>query len=393
MYKLYQHQQKFLDKNPNVGIIVFEAGTGKTLTAIEWIKLRPNKTVLIIVPKTIKKKWIEDLKKFECKNECDVITKEEFKKENYLGIESKKRDLLIVDEVHNFASPIYISKFRSDLTTNLFNYINKHNPDRLLLSATPVRSVPANLHTILTFGGVDIKWEKWRDYFYTLVRRPYSPRPFYEPIKGWQKKMPPIIEKYCHVARMRDCIDVPVHEYQYIDIELSKKTKDSIKALKSEIWEATKLWYAENRMENGLEKLEWIKDFAEGHPKVVIVCKYREQIDLYKEQLKDREVFVLHGGVKDQGQVIKDAQDSPECYLLIQSQVSAGYDLDSFDIMIFASMDWGYVNKVQMEARINRIHNLHRNQYIYLIGGEKDRAVIERLKMGEDFDISLIREY
>jgi len=69
--------------------------------------------------------------------------------------------------------------------------------------------------------------------------------------------------------------------------------------------------------------------------------------------------------------VIQDAQDSPECYLLVQSQVSAGYDLDTFSIMIFASMDWGYVNKVQMEARINRIHNLHRNQYIYLIGGEK----------------------
>jgi len=180
--KLYKHQQDFINKNPSKAIIVFEAGTGKTLTAIEWIKLRPSKTVLIVVPKTIKKKWQDDLVNFECKNECEVLTKEEFKK--YKG----HKDLLIVDEVHNFASPLFIAKFRSDLTTNLYNYIDKHNPERLLLSATPVRSSPANLHTILYLGGVEIEWKKWQDYFYSLIRRPYSPRPFYEPNKGWQKE-------------------------------------------------------------------------------------------------------------------------------------------------------------------------------------------------------------
>jgi len=94
--------------------------------------------------------------------------------------------------------------------------------------------------------------------------------------------MIPIIEKYCYVARMKDCVDVPIHEYQYIDVPLTKKTKEQIIALKGQEWEATKLWYAENRLENGMEKLEWIKDFSIGHPKIIIVCKYREQIDLLK---------------------------------------------------------------------------------------------------------------
>jgi len=190
---------------------------------------------------------------------------------------------------------------------------------------------------------------------------------------------------------MRDCFDVPIHEYQNIKIELSDETKKIVRQVELEEWEPMKVWCAQHRLENGKEKLDWIQKFGEGRRKIVIVCRYKDQIKMYADALKkDREVFVLTGETKDQGQVIKDAQESPECYLILQSQIGVGFDLDQFSTMIFASCDWSYVNYSQMHGRINRAHNLHRNEYIYLLAGEKDEAIISRLKEGADFDVAQV---
>ena len=390
MPPLYKHQAEFLEKNPDKVIMAFEAGTGKSRTAIEWLKIKKVGLPLIIVTKAIKQKWHDDLKKWGYKEDYILLTKEEFKKEPPDNLQYI--DALIVDEAHNFASPLFIAKMRSQVSEALYKLIeNKPNMPILLLTANPVRSSPANLHSLLIFRGVNISWAKWRDRFYHLVRRPYLPRPAFEPIKGWQKMMIPIIEKYCHVALMRDCADVPIHEYQNIDIELNNETLGRINDLKFEVWEPMKLWCAEHRLENGDEKLEWIKDFAKGRRKIVIICKYTEQILSYEKELnKDRETFVLNGQTKDQGEVIKNAQESPECFLIVQAQVSAGYDLDQFSTMIFASCSWSWVDHSQCHARINRIHNLHRNEYIYLHAGPKDYAVIESLELKQDFDVTQI---
>jgi len=236
-----------------------------------------------------------------------------------------------------------------------------------------------------------IPWKEYQEYFYKLTVLPFLPRPAWMPKKGWQKKMPGLIKKYCSVALMRDCADVPIHEYQTIDIPLGKGTLADIENLGSEEWEPIKLWYAEHRLENGIEKLKWIEEFIEGRKKVVIICRYKDQIALYDKHLsKMREVFTLTGDTKDQGQVIKDAQESAECVLIIQSQVCAGFDLDQFSCMIFASVDWSYVNFSQMHGRINRIHNLHRNEYIYLVAGEKDKMILKSMDEKQDFDIGKV---
>jgi len=124
----------------------------------------------------------------------------------------------------------------------------------------------------------------------------------------------------------------------------------------------------------------------DGNRKVVVVCYYLDQIKDYKERIgNDREVFVMTGSTKNQGQVVKDANESDSCILLIQASLGAGFDLDRFSIMVFASMGFAFVSKIQMEARINRIHNLHPNRYIYLLGGKCDRAVFTQLQKGMDF--------
>jgi hypothetical protein len=119
---------------------------------------------------------------------------------------------------------------------------------------------------------------------------------------------------------------------------------------------------------------------------VVVVCYYLDQIEDYRKRIgQDRQVYVLTGATKNQGQIVKDANDSEDCILLIQAGLGAGFDLDRFSVMVFASMSFAFVHKIQMEARVNRIHNLHKNQYIYLLGGKCDKGVYEQVNKGLDF--------
>jgi len=362
-------------------------GTGKTRAAIEWLKQQYSKNPLIIVPKAIKQKWIDDLEKWEYVGNAQVITKEQFKQHLYY-----QPDALIVDEAHHFSSPLFIAKNRSALTSQLYDLIkaNQSMP-RLFLTANVVRSNPANLHTLLYLSVKQIEWKKWQDRFYSLQHLPYLPRPAWMPHKGWQKQMPPIISKYCSVALMKDCADVPVHEYNVVNIELSDGSKQAIKDIETLEWEPMKVWVEQHRLENGIEKLKWIVDFAEKRRKIIVICRYKEQIRQYADVLsKIKETFVLTGDTKDQGQLIADAQASDECFLIVQCQVTAGYDLDSFSTMVFASCSWSWVDHSQAHARINRIHNLHRNEYYYLIAGEKDKAILKSLDEKKDFDINSI---
>lgn len=388
---LYKHQQKFVKNNPRQAILSWEAGTGKTRAAVEWLNNQKEKSALIICPKGLKAKWQEDLKKWGFTKSAKVISKEEVKK---LDISIIPSDVaLVVDEFHYLSSPLFIAKDRSAMTETLYNII-KRNPDmpRLFLTANVVRSSPANLHTALYLSVQQIDWKKWQSHFYELVKKPYIPRPTWSPKNGWQKEMIPIIAKYCDVVLMKDCVDVPVHEEVVQNIKLKKETMEKIKNLKNEEWEAIKLWYEENRLENGKEKLEWIKDYIDGRKKIVIVCKYKEQIATYAKELeKIKQTFMLTGDTKDQAHVVRDAQECSECVLLIQSAVCTGYDLDTFSHMVFASFDFSWVNFSQMKARINRIHNLHTNQYIYLIGGKKDKSVLDSMELKKDFDISSIK--
>jgi superfamily II DNA/RNA helicase len=119
---------------------------------------------------------------------------------------------------------------------------------------------------------------------------------------------------------------------------------------------------------------------------VLVVAHYVEQVEsLAKALAKDRQVFMVHGGVKNQESLLKEANDSDECYLVIQASLGAGFDADSFSCVIFASMSYRARDFVQMKYRVRRIHNLHPVEYYYLIGGRCDKGVYKTIMLGRDF--------
>lgn len=349
-----------------------EAGTGKTKIAVEWLRSR-QRNALVVVPKRIVKKWKEELGDVK----ATVVTKEQFKT---MGI-FQSPSALVLDEAHFASAPLF-TKNRSQIAGKVYTFI-KQNPDMpvLLLTATPISSTPANLHTLLCYIGHFIEWKKWRDHFYFLERKPYLPRPAYIPKSNWRILIQPVLLKYAHIALMKDCVDI-----------LPPVTEDIIK-LETKSYPVTELTpmaqFVERHRNEQHEKSKIIREIGSEYRKVVVVAHFREQIDtLFKELSKDKHTYVLHGGIKDQEEVIKNAQEDDECYLVCQNSIGAGFDLNSFAVMIFASQSYSYTSFVQMKARIRRIHDLKPVRYIYLQAGKADRGVYNQLQKGEDFDIT-----
>lgn len=364
------HQEKFVSNYTGKNILAHEAGTGKTICACLWLKDGRDIDALVVCPKRVVKKWKAELKKWG--TQATVLSKEEFKKYPAYGWKT-----VVIDECDWFASPLF-SKGRSQLTTRMYQLIKTLNPKVLLLSATPVRSNPWNLHTLLTFSGKYIDHKQWRDYFFELRKERYMPRPAYFPKYNWRKLIKPAIEKYCDIILLKDCVDYlpPITEYK-IPVKVDPFTPKE--------WEGKAVFNELHRHEQK-NKIKHILEIGQEYRKVLVVAYYTEHIEQLKKELsKNREVFVLSGSTKDQAKTIQDAHESDECFFIVQNSVGDGWDGDSFSCVVFTSMSWAVRDYIQIKSRVRRIHNLHPVAYYFLLAGQCDKKVFNNVKMGKDF--------
>ncbi len=205
---------------------------------------------------------------------------------------------------------------------------------------------------------------------------PYLPRPAYIARSNWRQLIRPVLEKYADIVLMKDCVDeIPPVTEESINVSSPKY----IKAIDAKVFFDEHRWEQQN-------KIDEIKEVGKEYRKVLVVAYYREQIAELEKSLKnDRETFVIHGGVKDQEAVIKQATESDECYFICQASIGAGFDADSFSCIVFASMSYAVRDYIQMTYRVRRIHNLKPVKYHYLLGGRCDKAVFKNVKAGFDF--------
>jgi len=373
MKKLYAHQQRFIDKNPNRALLVWETGTGKTVAACEWVKKRKGRA-LVVCPKGIVEKWKRDLKEWGVK--ADVVSRDTVKKTNITPY-----SILVLDEAQDFASPLF-EKGRSQRATVIYTAI-KNNPKMhvLLLTATPIRSTPYNIHTLACYLGIYWPVKEFRDKFFHLTNK--FGRMHYEKNKGWQKAIRPYVEEISDIVLARDCADIPPQREHVVTVPWDTKQEEE---LKQRYLEPAAEWHERHRAENGKKKFDAVMRIANGYRKAIIVVYYRSQIEeMEKEIGEDRQVFVLHGGVKDQDAVIQAARDADDCIFILQASMGAGFDASEFSVMIFASMSFKFVDHIQSLGRIKRLNNLHENDYYYVLGGKCDISVHRTIMAGNDF--------
>lgn len=283
-----------------------------------------------------------------------------------------------MDEADEFASPLFTPQ-RSQLSTKAYNLFKKYpQMPRLLLTATPIRSSPWNLHTLLTLKGHYVDFKKWREAFFVYEKRPYMPRMAWFPRNDWRKNITIVLKNHADIVLLKDCVeDVPPITEEKIEVKNPPFVNTE--------WEGSKAFFEEHKHEQKLKAKEIIEAGKE-YRKILVVANYREQCEqLYKDLSKDRNTYMIMGGVKDQEDIIRKAQEDEECYFIVQASLGAGFDGDSFSCIVFASMSYSVRDFVQMKFRVRRIHNLHPVKYIYLIGGRCDRAVKRMIDLGRDF--------
>lgn len=377
MKSLYAHQRKFLDKNPDKALLVWETGTGKTVAACEWLKKREGCKALVVCPKAIKSKWKRDLKEWGA--HADVVSRDEVKK-----TELKNYGCLVLDEAQDFASPLF-DKGRSARATVIYNYIKSHpRANVLLLTATPVRSTPWNIHTLSCYLNIFWPIKEFRETFFYFTDM--FGRFHWEKKNGWQRMIRPYVEKIADIVLMSDCADVPKQHSQVINIPWFKKDENALK--KNGYQEPSAEWHARHRAEQGDAKFKELERLLNGYRKAIVVCHYRSQIDDYAKRLSEtRLVYVLNGSTPEQNEVIQNAREADDCVFIIQASMGAGFDAGEFSVVIFASMSFRYVDFVQMKGRVKRINNLHENIFIHLLAGKGDKAVYNAIQDGKDFDV------
>lgn len=375
------HQEKFAKgyKHPHLApgkaFIVHEGGTGKTICGALFIKDGRDKNAVVTCPKRVVNKWKAEL--FKCKTYARVLSHGDFVK----AIEAEgpfEASALVVDEADEFASPLF-TKERSRRSEALYNEIKAY-PDMpvALLTATPIRSNPWNLHTLLTYLGRYIEWKEWREAFFTLQDLPFLPRPAYMEDDDWREKSRVVLEKYADIVLLRDVVDLPDATYNMIPVSTPRFNN-------TEEWEASAAFYAEHRHEQQ-NKAEAIKEIGREFRKVLVVAFYTEQIDdLVVKLAADKPVFSLHGAVRDQEKVIMAANAADDCYFIVQASIGVGFDADTFSAVVFASMSNKVRDYVQMKYRVRRIHNLHPVSYNFLTGGRCDESVYDNIIHGRDF--------
>lgn len=375
--KLYSHQIRYInERNLNKDLLVHETGTGKSIIALCWLQLRSEIKFVLACPKAIIPKWERDLKKWKVTN-VEVVSRDAIKKidlKNYGGI--------VLDEGQDYLSPAF-TKQRSARTTAVYNYIRQNkNAHVLLLSATPIRSTAWNCHTAACFLGKVWDPKAFRNEFFYMSDM--FGRYHYEPTKTWRKDIRPYLESISDIVLAKDIAEIPKQEHEVININWTKQQEAT---LKEKYLEPAAEFNARRRAEQSYEKWKKLKEIIDGYRKVIVVVYYRDQIEDYIKRIgNDREVFVLHGGVQNQDEVIEAAKASDDCVFLLQSSMGAGFDASEFSVMVFASMSFKYTDYIQSLGRINRINNLHKNKYIYLLGGKTDRDVYQTILSGHDFN-------
>lgn len=368
---LYPWQKEALEKENDCALWCAEAGCGKTHAAAHWLEQKERmKNPVVLCPKQIKTKWQEMVPNATVLTPYEVRTKDL----------PSDPTAIVVDEADEYASPLFVAKKRSAMAEKLYQYI-KDNPEVhvLLLTATPIRSTPWNLHTLLTYIGRYEDWKKYRDQYFYLETPRWGTRPTWFPAPGWQQKIQTHLEDNAEIALMKDMVDyLPPEDHIIHKIKEPKYEKNTE-------WEASKQFVEDHRLEQrGKDK--HVQEIARGFRKVAVVAHYREQIDELRKKLSSsRQVFVLDGRTKDAASVIADAENSSECYFIIQAAVGAGFEIPSFSCMVFASQGYSVRNFVQMKARIKRINALKPVQYHYLQAGRCDRAVYKSIENGKDF--------
>jgi superfamily II DNA or RNA helicase len=418
MIDLYEHQKSVIAENKKRFGNWRGTGSGKTLTTL---MLAQGKT-LVIVPKQqfLERMWSTRNIEYGTMLDITEVSKEQFRAnwQKYQGF-----DTVIIDEAHNHfgvdENLLYDRKNRtyklktSQLFEATLNYIRTYRPDRFyLLTATPVTR-PMHLYAIAKLFGHDWDFEQFRQKYYRAVPIGRGTRYEKRKSKELDARLVEVSRKFGYTGTLFDFEDVPKQTHITKYFEMTKEQNEAIKKLKESDADPNGLVSRLRTIENGVmyyddfetqdgdyvqmrkydsiknDKIDYIIERAAEFPKIVIFAAFRGQVyDISKAlQKAGYEAHAVTGDTKNRGSIFLDAEKMDKCILVVQSNISAGYELKTFRATIYASYSNRVLDKIQADGRTLRAGHLQKNLYISLVTrGGYDEKCYKAIQSGVDFN-------
>jgi len=410
--KLYQHQSDLVDLNPKKHLLAWETGTGKTLAAIELAKKNAIEDTLVVVPKSLFEQWeeqisqavIEKMQSTESLEDLQgmmfgIITKENFRRDWKV---LPKRNCLIIDEAH------YFSGIKSAMHKSLINYIKKHDPQYIyLLTATPYLSTPFNIYCLARILGVNWNYQSFKRNFFNDIRMGSRIIPVIK--KNIEPKIAKLVNTLGNTVALQDCVDVPEQTFQTETFSLTKEQEKAIKEVEEAETNHIVKWTKIHQICGGTikgdgytdtkyfssDKLGRLKDICSEHKKVVVVCRYNAEVEMIAKELEislKRKGYIatITGKTINKNEVIKASNKMNSCIIIANAACCEGYELPTFDLMVFYSYDFSLKNYIQMKGRIQRITNPKKNVYLSLITKDTiDEDVYKTIQKKKSFDLAI----
>lgn len=410
MKKHYGHQKEIVAEDRTKAGIFLGTGTGKTLICL----MLARGSTLVICPKTQKedKNWereyMDNLPFLKIRT-FDVISKEEFRRDHE---KLPRYDTVIVDEAHTCLGvtpnvrqrkKVIIPK-ASQLFEGLQAYIARTNPERFYLATATIMRSPMTVWGAATLLGNDWNFYEFRSAFYTKL--PMPGREAWAPKKASHVKdrLAQAVRNIGYVGRLDDFFDVPQQTFKTVHIELTEKQKTRIAEIEEECPDPSEKHRKIHQIQNGIllpdefstleifdnGKIDYILDLLVEYPRLLIFARYREQISQIEAAVKKAGIAALTmtGDTKERGEVIRQADGMEECAFIVQSQISAGWELKNYRCAVFASYTGSFVDYAQAIGRIHRANNLQKNLYIDLVAKGKgpDQDMHDCMKNKVDYD-------
>ncbi len=406
-YKLRDYQQKVVNNAEDKWGLWLKMRTGKTPTAIRLATTRA-KNALVICPGYLVEQWHKEIRKWNNKKgfEFKVISKDMFRRD---WDKIKNKEAVIIDEVHRA-----FGNYKSKTYKIGIKYFKKHKTKYIwLLSGTPKTASTWSIYSYGKIVGRNWKWREWSNIFYKDIRMGNRIVPVAK--KGMDDRLLRIIKSIGTVIDLKDIADVPDDEDVFEYFDLNSQQKKAIKKL-DDMLPITRYIHI-HQLESGVlksdgysknlqiecQKDKRLKELVKENDKIIIVAQYLLQIEKYEKLLKNygKKIFIIKGGTKMLASKIAiEAEKCNKAIVLIQAGTCDGYSLKSFNLTVFASLSYSFVNYEQIKSRSKATDKKTPNIYIHLISRNAtvnkkismDQAVYNSVSTKQDFSIKLFNK-
>jgi SNF2 family DNA or RNA helicase len=393
--QLYKHQERVLELNPEKYLLAHGMGSGKTITALALAK-KNNVVALVVCPKPVRKKWNKAM--VDMGVDGEVITREQFRK-LAPKLHGSKFQALIIDEAH-----YGFSNQKSQLAKKTMWFIKEWDIKYIwLLTGTPYTSSPFSVYGLALLLGHKWNYFDFRGRFFR--EQWFGSRSVWVPRtdEGAREELARCVRLIGSVVRLDECVDVPD---QIVEVETFEKNKEQeqaeshIQADESNpLVRTTKYHQIASGVQIGTEftgdlyyeceKNDRIMEYAEETPKLIVFSRYNIHLNLLKKMLDEKKIpcAIVNGKTDDKEAIFDEAEKSERFVLLINASCSVGYELPTFDTVVFASLSYSFVDYTQAMGRVLRINALKKNLYIVMVTeGSVDEAVWLSIQNKRDFN-------